>query len=155
MEVLDHVEMVLRQKGNAVVSIRSDASVYSAIEMMADKQVGALLVMDDDRLRGVISERDYARKVILKGRSSKETQVRDIMTGSPITIGLRASVDEAMRMMTTHRIRHLPVLDDDGHVAGVLSIGDLVNWILTSQHEAIEHLERYISGTHAATAPQS
>jgi len=155
MQVLDRVSMVLRQKGNAVISIRSDASVYSAIELMAEKQVGALLVMEGDRLRGVISERDYARKVILKGRSSKDTLVRDIMTESPITIGLDASVDEAMRIMTTNRIRHLPVLDGEGHVVGVLSIGDLVNWILLSQHEAIEHLERYISGGHPAPVPQN
>jgi CBS domain-containing protein len=154
MQVLDRISMVLRQKGNVVISIRSDASVYSAIEMMAEKQVGALLVMEDERLRGVISERDYARKVILKGRSSKDTLVRDIMTESPITIELDASVDEAMRIMTTNRIRHLPVLDAEGHVVGVLSIGDLVNWILTSQHETIEHLERYISGGHAAPAAQ-
>jgi CBS domain-containing protein len=154
MQVLDRISMVLRQKGNVVISIRSDASVYSAIEMMAEKQVGALLVIEDERLRGVISERDYARKVILKGRSSKDTLVRDIMTESPITIALDASVDEAMRIMTTNRIRHLPVLDAEGHVVGVLSIGDLVNWILTSQDETIEHLERYISGGHAAPAAQ-
>ncbi len=154
MQVLDRLEMVLRQKGNAVVSIRSDASVYSAIEMMAEKQVGALLVIDEGQLSGVISERDYARKVILKGRSSKETLVREIMTGSPITIGLEASVDDAMRIMTANRIRHLPVLDAERRVAGVLSIGDLVNWILTSQHETIEHLERYISGAHAAAMPE-
>ena len=153
MQVLDRVSMVLRQKGNAVISIHSDVSVYSAIEMMAERQVGALLVIEEDCLRGVISERDYARKVILKGRSSKDTSVRDIMTESPITIGLDASVDEAMRIMTTNRIRHLPVLDGEGRVVGV-SIGDLVNWILTSQHETIEHLERYISGGHAAPASQ-
>lgn len=154
MQVLDRVEMVLRQKGTAVVSIRSDASVFSAIEMMADKQVGALLVIDDGQLAGIISERDYARKVILKGRSSKETLVREIMTGSPITITLEASVDDAMRIMTANRIRHLPVLDAERRVLGVLSIGDLVNWILTSQHETIEHLERYISGAHASAMPE-
>ena len=152
MQVLDRVSMILRKKGNAVISIRSDASVYSAIEIMADKQVGALLVIDDGRLTGVLSERDYARKVILKGRSSKDTSVREIMTASPITIGLDSTVDDAMRIMTTNRIRHLPVLDESQQVIGVLSIGDLVNWILTSQHETIEHLERYISGAHAPNA---
>jgi CBS domain-containing protein len=146
MKVLDHVSMLLRQKGNDIFSVPPDASVYSAIELMADKRVGALLVIDDGRLVGVISERDYARKVILKGRSSKDTFVREIMTPSPITIGCETSVDEAMRVMTENRIRHLPVIDKDGNVGGVLSIGDLVNWIVSSQDETIAHLEHYIAG---------
>jgi CBS domain-containing protein len=146
MKVLDRVSMLLRQKGSDVYSLPSDASVYSAIEMMADKRVGALLVVDEGRLVGVISERDYARKVILNGRSSKDTFIREIMTPSPITIQCDTSVEEAMRIMTENRIRHLPVIDADGHVAGVLSLGDLVNWIVTSQDETIAHLEHYISG---------
>jgi CBS domain-containing protein len=146
MKVLDHVSMLLRQKGNDIFSVPPDASVYSAIEFMAEKRVGALLVIDGGQLVGVISERDYARKVILQGRSSKDTFVREIMTPSPITISCETSVDEAMRVMTENRIRHLPVTDRDGHVAGVLSIGDLVNWIVSSQDETIAHLEHYIAG---------
>jgi CBS domain-containing protein len=146
MKVLDHVSMLLRQKGNDIFAVPPDASVYSAIELMAEKRIGALLVIDNGELIGVISERDYARKVILMGRSSKDTFVREIMTPSPITIGCNTSVDEAMRVMTENRIRHLPVVDKDGHVAGVLSIGDLVNWIVSSQDETIQHLEHYIAG---------
>jgi len=146
MKVLDCVSMLLRQKGSDIFSVPSGASVYSAIELMADKRVGALLVIDDSHLVGIISERDYARKVILQGRSSKDTFVREIMTPSPLTIGCEASVEEAMRTMTDHHFRHLPVTDSAGHVAGVLSIGDLVSWIMTSQDDTIAHLERYIHG---------
>lgn len=146
MKVLDPVSMLVRHKGSDVFSVPSDASVYSAIEMMADRRVGALLVVDDGRLVGVISERDYARKVVLSGRSSKDTFVREIMTQSPITIDCDTSIDAAMRVMTDNRIRHLPVVDSGGLIAGVLSIGDLVNWIVTSQDEAIQHLEHYIAG---------
>jgi CBS domain-containing protein len=146
MKVLDPVSILLRQKGSEIFSLPSDASVYSAIELMADKHVGALLVVDDGWLVGVISERDYARKVILMGRASKDTFVRQIMTPSPITIRCDTTVDEAMRTMTNNHIRHLPVIDSQGKLAGVLSIGDLVNWILMSQDEAIGHLEHYITG---------
>jgi CBS domain-containing protein len=113
---------------------------------MANKRVGALLVVDQGHLVGVISERDYARKVILCGRSSKDTFIREIMTPSPITIECDTSVEEAMRIMTDNRIRHLPVVNAEGHVAGVLSLGDLVNWIVTTQDETIAHLEHYIAG---------
>jgi CBS domain-containing protein len=146
MKVLDCVSMLLRQKGSDIFSLPSGASVYSAIELMADKHVGALLVIDDASLVGIISERDYARKIVLQGKSSKDSYVREIMTPSPITIRCDTSVEEAMRMMTDNRIRHLPVIDSEGHVAGVLSIGDLVNWIVTSQDETIAHLEHYIAG---------
>lgn len=146
MKVLDRVSMLLRQKGSDIYSLPSDASVYSAIELMADKRVGALLVVDQGRLVGVISERDYARKVILCGRSSRDTFIREIMTPSPIAIECDTSVEEAMRIMTENRIRHLPVVNSEGHVAGVLSLGDLVNWIVTTQDETIAHLEHYISG---------
>jgi CBS domain-containing protein len=146
MKVFDSVSMLLRQKGSDVFSLPSDASVYSAIKLMADKHVGALLVVDNGRLAGVISERDYARKVILKGRASKDTFVREIMTPSPITIRCETTVDEAMRTMTDNRIRHLPVVNSRGQIAGVLSLGDLVSWILSSQDETIAHLEHYIAG---------
>jgi CBS domain-containing protein len=146
MKVLDPVSVLLRQKGGDVYSLPSDASVYSAIEMMAEKHVGALLVVDDGYLIGIVSERDYARKVILKGRSSKDTFVREIMTPNPLTIRCDTSIDEAMRTMTDNHIRHLPVLDSEGHLAGVLSVGDVIKWIVSSQEEAIAHLERYITG---------
>jgi CBS domain-containing protein len=112
---------------------------------MADRHVGALLVIDDGHLVGIVSERDYARKVILMGRSSKDTFVREIMTPSPVTVCLECCVDDAMRTMTTHKIRHLPVVDHD-KVVGMLSIGDVVNFIIWSQDQAIEHLEHYITG---------
>lgn len=146
MKVLDPVSMLLRQKGSSIYSLPSDASVYSAIEQMADKRVGALLVIDEGHLVGIISERDYARKVVLRGRSSKDTFVREIMTPNPLTIHCDTTVDEAMRLMTENRFRHLPVVDSKGNVAGILSIGDLVNWIVTSQDAAIAHLEHYIAG---------
>jgi CBS domain-containing protein len=145
MKVFDPVSLILRKKGTDIWSISSDATVYSAMKMMADKEVGALLVMDDNQLRGIVSERDYARKVILMGRSSKDTLVREILTEPLITIRPECSVDEAMRLITTNRIRHLPVVCD-GVVHGVISIGDLVQWISFAQDQTIEDLEHYIEG---------
>jgi CBS domain-containing protein len=148
MTVDDPVSLVLRRKKNSDIwSVSSDATVYSALMMMADKDVGALLVMENDQLVGVISERDYARKVILLGRGSKETSVREIMTSSLITIRPDCNVDEAMRLIVTHRIRHLPVVCDET-IFGVISIGDLVNWIAFAQEERIHHLENYIQGNY-------
>lgn len=145
MKIHDRISAIMSRKSSDIWSIPSDASVYSAIEAMADRRIGALLVIDEGRLVGILSERDYARKVMLKGKSSKDTFVREIMTPSPISIGLDTTVDEAMRIITTNRIRHLPVVDCD-RVVGVLSIGDVVNWIIASQDQAIEHLENYIAG---------
>jgi CBS domain-containing protein len=145
MRVFDPVSFILRKKGTDIWSVPSDATVFDAMKMMADKDVGALLVMDGNTLAGVISERDYARKVILQGRSSKETLVRDIATEQPITVHPECSVDEAMRLMTTHRVRHLPVLCK-GEVHGMISIGDLVQWISFAQEQTIEQLEHYIEG---------
>lgn len=146
MKVLDRVNAILSRKGSDIWSVPPDASVFSAIEVMADKRVGALLVTEAGQLVGIISERDYARKVILKGRSSKDTFVYEIMTPSPITVDFCTTVHDAMQVMTQHRIRHLPVVDREKRLAGVLSLGDLVNWIISSQDEHIEHLEHYISG---------
>jgi CBS domain-containing protein len=115
------------------------------MQMMADKDVGALLVIDQGQLVGLISERDYARKVILLGRGSKDTPVSEIMVGLPPTIPPECSVDEAMRLMTTNRIRHLPVVCE-GKILGMISIGDLVNWIAFAQDQTIEQLEHYIEG---------
>lgn len=146
MEVLDGVSAILRQKGARVSSIGPEATVYEALERMSDEGIGALLVMEGGVVVGLLSERDYARKIILKGRSSKETRVEEIMISPPLTISPGCPVDEAMRIMTEHRVRHLPVVDDAGAVLGIVSIGDLVKWIITSHEKTIEQLESYISG---------
>ena len=145
MRVVDPVSFILRKKGTDLWSVPSDATVYDAMKMMADKDVGALLIMDGSQFVGVVSERDYARKVILQGRSSKETPVREIATETLITITPECSVDEAMRLITTNRIRHLPVVHE-GKVRGMISIGDLVQWISFAQDQTIEQLEHYIEG---------
>jgi CBS domain-containing protein len=145
MKVFDPVSFILCKKGTDIWSVPSDATVYTAMQMMADKDVGALLIMDGSQLVGVVSERDYARKVILQGRSSKDTLVRDIATETLITISPDCSVDEAMRLITTNRIRHLPVVAE-GNVKGMISIGDLVQWISFAQDQTIEQLEHYIEG---------
>ena len=145
MKVFDPVSFILCKKGTEIWSVPSDATVYTAMQMMADKDVGALLIMDESQLVGVVSERDYARKVILQGRSSKDTLVRDIATETLITISPDCSVDEAMRLITTNRIRPLPVVAE-GTVKGMISIGDLVQWISFAQDQTIEQLEHYIEG---------
>ena len=145
MKLVDTISSVLRQKGGDVYHISPRHSVYDAIEMMADKHVGALLVIADGRLLGVISERDYARKVILLGRSSKNTEVKEIMTTEVVCVTPSQRLDECMALITKHHIRHLPVLKD-GQVVGVVSIGDVVKWIISAQEETIRHLEQYISG---------
>lgn len=146
MKVLDSVGMVLKDKGGQIWFIDPGATVYEALEVMADKGVGALLVMQSNIPVGMISERDYARKVILRGLSSKTTKVSEIMTSPALSIDMDTTVDDAMRLMTQHRIRHLPVMDGDGKVAGIISIGDLVKWIITSHEQTIEQLESYIAG---------
>ena len=146
MEVLDGVSAILKQKGGRVWSIGPEATVYEALERMSEEGVGALVVMKNSAIIGLLSERDYARKIILKGRSSKETKVEEIMISPPLTISPGCSVDEAMRIMTEHRVRHLPVIDGAGGVLGIVSIGDLVKWIITSHEKTIEQLESYISG---------
>src|ERR1700733_382914 len=145
MKPLDTMDSVLRFKGRQVWSIAPTATVYEAIAQMSERSVGALLVLSERRLAGIISERDYARKVILKDRSSKETEVREIMTDRVITASPGDTVEECMRLMTEHRIRHLPVLDGD-KVVGIVSIGDLVNWTITAHEETIGHLQGYIEG---------
>ncbi len=145
----DSVERILRQKGSAVFSISPDATVYEALETLEKRNVGALLVMAGDSLVGLLSERDYVRKVKLKGHSSSDLRVEEIMSSPVVTVTLAATVDECMHSMTNKRCRHLPVLDQ-GKVVGVLSIGDLVNWIMTVQDVTIHELEGYISGRYPA-----
>ncbi len=139
------IKELLREKGGSVWSIGPDASVYDAIAMMAERNIGALLVMEGDRLVGVMSERDYARKVILAGRASRDTKVGDVMTSRVIFADPTETVEECMALMTDKHIRHLPVMED-GELLGLVSIGDLVKEVIAEQKFMIKQLEHYISG---------
>lgn len=145
MELNDSVAALLKKKDGRLCSIAPTASVYDAIALMAEERVGALLVTLGDQLAGLVSERDYARKVILMGRSSKSTTVSEIMSAPVIFVTPNTSVGECMSIITERRIRHLPVVEH-GLLVGMISIGDLVNWILDAQREHIRHLEDYITG---------
>jgi CBS domain-containing protein len=145
MEATKTVAQVLRKKGHQVWSVAPDATMFDALHKMADHDVGALLVMDGNELAGIISERDYARKVILRGRASKDTAVRDLMTTDVKTAGPEDSMQACMERMTEHRIRHLPVVRD-GTVIGMISIGDVVEATIAEQAFLIEQLQRYIQG---------
>jgi CBS domain-containing protein len=149
MEIAGSVGAILAHKGAAVWSIAPNATVFDAIELMADKNVGALPVVENGRLVGIISERDYTRKVILKGKSSKETPVRDIMTLELVTAHPGDSVSECMHVMTEKRVRHLPVLEG-AKMVGLISIGDLVRRIISAQTATIDNLEKYITGDYPA-----
>jgi CBS domain-containing protein len=144
MNLSGTVGMVLKQKGQAIWSLAPDARVYDAIELMANKHVGALLVISDGQLVGIISERDYARKVILQERSSKQTQVKEIMTSPVIVVRPDHTLEDCMRFMTANRIRHLPVVENK-QVLGVVSIRDLVKWVVSAQAETIDQLQDYIA----------
>jgi CBS domain-containing protein len=139
------VAQVLRTKGNEVLSVSPELSVFDALGVMAEKNVGALLVVEGGRLAGIFSERDYARKVILKGKASRETPVRDIMTSHVLYVRPEQTVDDCMALMTDKRVRHLPVLDEE-RLVGVISIGDVVKAIITEQEFMIEQLQNYITG---------
>jgi CBS domain-containing protein len=139
------VKHLLEGKGTAVYAIGPDKPVLEAIRTMADKYIGALLVMEGVNLLGIVSERDYARKVILKGRSSADTPVRDIMSAPVLTVAPGDTVSHCMKLVTDKRVRHLPVVET-GKVVGMLSIGDLVKAVIEDQAEELEHMQRYIAG---------
>ncbi len=139
------VRQLLESKPPEIFAIGPDAPVIDAIRLMAQKQVGALVVLDGSALAGMLSERDYARKIVLEGRSSKDTPVREIMTAEVVTIGLEHSVQSCMQLVTERRIRHLPVVDRDGAVLGVVSIGDLVKAVIEDQQLELDQLQRYIA----------
>jgi CBS domain-containing protein len=145
MNLTDTVLTVLKSKPDAVYTVAPDTTVYDALQIMSDRQVGSLLVVGDNGdLEGIITERDYARKVILMGKSSRDTLVREIMRPADLCVTTLHTVDECMRLMTTHRVRHLPVVDATS-IRGVISIGDLVNWIISAQEETIAHLHAYVA----------
>jgi len=146
MKIYDTIRELLKRKApQEVWSITPEATVYRAIELMADNHIGALPVIAGDKLVGIISERDYARKVILKGRSSKETRVEEIMTAPVIFVEPSHAVEDCMKIMTEKRIRHLPIVEEE-KVVGVVSIGDLVKWIISAQEHTIQQLQDYVSG---------
>ena len=142
------IKQILQLKGNDTWSISPIATAYEALQLMAEKDVGALLVMDGDLLVGVFSERDYTRKVVLKGRSSRNTRVSEIMTCDVLHLDPNATVNDGMALMTAKRVRHIPILEN-GHVLGVVSIGDLVKSVIEEQEHVISQLEHYISGEFA------
>jgi CBS domain-containing protein len=137
---------LLAEKGNGFWSVAPNATVFQALEMMAAKNVGALLVMEGERLAGIFSERDYARKVVLEGRSSKDTLVKDIMSAKVVCVTPKQSVEDCMALMTDKRIRHLPVIDGE-EVLGIISVGDVVKAVISEQTFTISQLEHYITGT--------
>lgn len=145
MNVTGTIESILNGKRGEIWSVSPDATVYDAIELMAEKNVGALLVVENGQLAGVISERDYTRKVMLRGKRSRETAVREIMSTDLKTVPPNESVDDCLRFMTEKRVRHLPVVAE-GEIRGVISIGDLVKHVISVQSATLDQLERYISG---------
>jgi CBS domain-containing protein len=139
------ISSLLHQKGATVWQISPEATVFDAIQLMADKNIGALPVVSRGKLAGIFTERDYTRKIALAGKTSKQTLVREIVSANVVTVAPDESVEECMRLMTEHRIRHLPVMQSD-EVVGIISIGDLVNWIISAQDAAIAQMESYIGG---------
>lgn len=149
MDINTTVSSILDFKPTALWSVDPDTTVYDAIALMAEKNIGALPVMKAGRLLGMLSERDYTRKIVLRGRASRETKVGEIMTSDIVTVGPQELVVNCMQMMTDNHVRHLPVMDGS-EVLGLVSIGDLVNWIIGVQANAIDDLERYVTGAYPA-----
>ncbi len=143
----ERIRSILSNKGRAIWTVAPESTVYDALTMLANKDVGALPVVSEGKLVGIFSERDYARKVVLMGRSSREMIVAEIMTAHVITVTPDHTIEDCMRLVTEHRVRHLPVLES-GRLAGIISIGDLVNSIISAQAATIEHLSNYISGSY-------
>ncbi|MEJ7675744.1 MAG: CBS domain-containing protein [Chitinophagaceae bacterium] len=139
------VSNILQTKSNITITISPDTIVFNALEIMVEKNVSALLVMENEKLIGIFSERDYARKVILKGKSSRETRIEEIMTGDLVTVSPDSTIDDCMRLMTSRFIRHLPVVADD-NLIGIISIGDVVKYIIEDQKFIIQNMEQYITG---------
>lgn len=139
------ISTLLHHKGYTVWHVTPETTVFDAIKLMAERNIGALLVMSRDKLEGIFTERDYTRKVALAGKTSRQTLVKEILSPQVVTVTPEDSVEECMRLMTEHRIRHLPVLHDD-EVVGLISIGDLVNWIISAQDAMIAQMESYIAG---------
>ena len=140
------ISSLLHQKTSALWSVTPDTTVFDAIRLMAEKNIGALPVLTGERLIGIFTERDYTRKVALMGKTSKETHVRDVIAREILTVTPDDSVEDCMRLMTENRVRHLPVIEGM-NVVGIVSIGDLVNWIISTQNAAIEQMEQYIAGS--------
>lgn len=141
------IAQLLNAKGDQIWSVEPKATIFEALEIMSEKEIGALLVMEDGKLTGIFSERDYARKVILKGKSSKETLVEELMTKKVFYIDSQNTINDCMAMMTAKRIRHVPVIEDN-QVVGIVTIGDVVNQIISEQEVTINHLENFITGSH-------
>jgi CBS domain-containing protein len=138
------VKNILDKKGRVVFSVTPSVTVYQAIELMCDKNIGGLLIVENEALTGIFTERDYARKLILKGKSSKDTRIADLMTPNPITVTAETTIEECMEIMTQRKIRHLPVLEE-GKLTGMVSIGDVVRTVIDEQKNIIDHLEQYIA----------
>ena len=139
------VSSLLHHKSSAVWHIAPETTVFDAIKLMAEKNIGALLVLSRGRLTGIFTERDYTRKIALMGKTSRDTRVAEVLSGQVTCVSPHDSIEECMRLMTEHRVRHLPVVEDE-KVLGVISIGDLVNWIISAQNSTIEQMEQYIAG---------
>lgn len=141
------ISQLLQNKGQEIWAVAPDDTVLQALELMAEKNIGSVIVLEDGEVRGIFSERDYSRKVVLNGRSSKTTPIREVMTPEVYYVRPQDSVDRCMTLMTEKRFRHLPVLDDDKKLIGIISIGDVVKAIITEQQVLISHLEDFITGT--------
>ncbi len=149
MKISAHISDILRDKSGGVWTVGPDATVFDAISLMAEKNIGAIPVVEAGQVLGLISERDYTRKVVLKGKSSRETRIGEIMATPVVTVTSATSIDACMQLVTSHRIRHLPVVEG-GQLIGMISIGDLVNWIISAQDAALNQMESYIMAGYSA-----